>query len=85
MRSDIWRKQAEEDLKIYEARKQSLVNIPDQIKELEEKLTSIRSQSADSVSVKGGGGFRRVVIGPFSNRFRVRFPARSVVTNAASF
>lgn len=58
MRSDFWRKQAEEDLKIYEARKQSLVNIPDQIKELEEKLTSIRSQSADSVSVKGGGGCR---------------------------
>ena len=58
MRSDIWRKQAEEDLKIYEARKQSLVNIPDQIKELEEKLTSIRSQAPDRVSVKGGGGCR---------------------------
>lgn len=58
MRNDIWRKQAESDLKIYEASKQALINIPDQIKELEEKLTSIRSQSADSVSVKGGGGGR---------------------------
>lgn len=58
MRNDIWRKQAESDLKIYEASKQALINIPDQIKELEEKLTSIRSQSADSVSVKGGGGSR---------------------------
>lgn len=43
---------------MYEAKKQALINIPDQIKELEEKLTSIRSQSADSVSVKGGGGSR---------------------------
>ena len=58
MRNDIWRKQAESDLKIYEASKQALINIPDQIKELEEKLTSIRSQSADNVSVKGGGGSR---------------------------
>ena len=58
MRNDIWRKQAESDLKIYEASKPALINIPDQIKELEEKLTSIRSQSADSVSVKGGGGSR---------------------------
>lgn len=56
MRNDIWRKQAEEDLRIYEARRRSLTNIPDQIKELEEKLTSIRSQTADSVCVKGGGG-----------------------------
>lgn len=42
------------ELEMYEARKQSLINIPDQIKELEEKLTSIRSQSTDSISVKGG-------------------------------
>lgn len=41
---------------MYKARKQALINIPDQIKELEEKMASIRSQSADSVSVKGGGG-----------------------------
>ena len=43
------------ELEIYEARKQALINIPDQIRELEEKMTSIRSQTADSVSVKGGG------------------------------
>lgn len=43
---------------MYEAKKQALINIPDQIKELEEKLTSIRGQSADSISVKGGGGSR---------------------------
>lgn len=58
MRNDIWRKQAESDLKIYEASKQALINIPDQIKELEEKMSSIRSQTADSVSVKGRGGSR---------------------------
>lgn len=44
------------ELEMYEARKQALINIPDQIRELEEKMTSIRSQTADSVSVKGGGG-----------------------------
>ena len=58
MRNDIWRRQAEDDLREYEARKKSLENIPDQIRELEEKMTSIRSQNADSVSVKGGGGSR---------------------------
>lgn len=58
MRNDIWKKQAEADLKIYEASKQALINIPDQIKELEEKMASIRSQTADSVSIKGGGGSR---------------------------
>lgn len=58
MRNDIWRRQAEDDLRDYEAKKKSLENIPDQIKELEEKLTGIRSQAADSVSVKGGGGSR---------------------------
>lgn len=58
MRNDIWKRQAEDDLKDYEAKKKSLENIPDQIRELEEKLTSIRSQTADSVSVKGGGGNR---------------------------
>lgn len=42
------------ELEMYEARKQSLINIPDQIKELEERLVSIRSAGADSVSVKGG-------------------------------
>ena len=46
------------ELEMFEARKQSLINIPDQIRELEEKLTSIRSQTADSVSVKGGSGSR---------------------------
>lgn len=56
MGRNIWKDQAINDLSIYEAKKQSLINIPDQIRELEERLTSIRSQTADSVSVKGGGG-----------------------------
>lgn len=58
MRNDIWRRQAEDDLSKYEAKKKSLENIPDQIRELEERMTSIRSQVTDSVSVKGGGGGR---------------------------
>ena len=58
MRNDIWRRQAEDDLREYEAKKKSLENIPDQIRELEERMTSIRSQTADSVSVKGGVGSR---------------------------
>lgn len=46
------------ELEMYEARKQALINIPDQIKELEEKLASIRVQSTDSISVKGCSGSR---------------------------
>lgn len=56
MARNIWRDQAINDLNNYEAKKQSLINIPDQIRELEEKMASIRSQAAESVSVKGSGG-----------------------------
>ncbi|MBQ8797213.1 MAG: hypothetical protein IJZ56_03345 [Oscillospiraceae bacterium] len=58
MYNDIWKRQAINDLEMYGAKKRALINIPAQIKELEEKLISIRSQTADSVSVKGGGGSR---------------------------
>lgn len=53
---DIWKDQAINELELYNARVQALRSIPDQIAELEASLTSIRSPSADNVSVKGGGG-----------------------------
>lgn len=55
---DIWRDQAIEELQLYNAKKQALVNIPQQIAELESSIASVRSPSADIVSVRGGGGKR---------------------------
>lgn len=53
---DIWKDQAINELELYRARLNSLKSIPEQIAELEESLTSIRSPAADRVSVRGGGG-----------------------------
>lgn len=53
---DIWRDHAINELELYNARLNSLSSISEQIAELEESLTSIRSPAADSVSVRGGGG-----------------------------
>lgn len=55
---DIWKKQAMNELEMLEPRKQALINIPDQIRELEEKLVTIRGQTSDSACVSGGGGRR---------------------------
>ena len=55
---DIWKKQAINELEMFEARKQALINIPSQIEELKARMTSIRSVTVDSVSVKGGGANR---------------------------
>ena len=55
---DIWRMQAVNDLQTFNAKKESLVNIPEQIAELEAKVTAIRSVTADSTPVKGGGSGR---------------------------
>lgn len=59
---DIWRMQAVNDLQSYNAKKASLVNIPEQIAELEARVTAIRSVTADSVSVKGGGSGREYML-----------------------
>lgn len=53
---EIWKKQAMNELEMHEARKASIENITDQLRELEAEMTSIRSPGADSVSVRGGGG-----------------------------
>lgn len=53
---DIWKMQAINDLEVLESKKQAISNIPGEIRELEAKMSGIRSQTADSVSVKGGGG-----------------------------
>lgn len=53
---DIWKDQAINELELYNARLNSLRSIAEQIEELEESMTSIRSPAADNVSVRGGGG-----------------------------
>ena len=51
---DIWKKQAINELEMYEAKIQAQANISDQIRELEAALTSIRSPGADSECVRVG-------------------------------
>lgn len=53
-----WKFEAIEKLKQYEAKKQSLTSIPDEIARLESAMQSIRSATADGKPVKGGGSGR---------------------------
>lgn len=52
---DIWKKQAINELEMYEANIQAQANIADQIRELEAALTSIRSPGADAECIRVGG------------------------------
>ena len=54
--------QAVNDLQSLNAKKVALVNIPEQIAELEAKVTSIRSAVADGTPVKGGGSGREQML-----------------------
>lgn len=56
--AEIWKSKAKELLEDHEAKKQSLVNIPERIRELEENLARIRCSKTDSVRVKSSGGSR---------------------------
>ena len=53
-----WKFEAIEKLKQYEAKKQSLASIPEEIARLESEMQSIRSATADGTPVKGGGSGR---------------------------
>ena len=53
-----WKFEAIEKLKQYEAKKQSLTSIPDEIARLDSAMQSIRSATADGKPVKGGGSGR---------------------------
>ena len=50
-----WKSEAMEKLRLYEAKKQSLRSIPEEIKRLESTMKSIRSAAADGTPVSGGG------------------------------
>ena len=53
-----WKFEAVEKLRQYEAKKQSLKSIPEEIKRLESAMRSIRSATADGTPVSGGGSGR---------------------------
>lgn len=53
-----WKHEAIENLKDYSAKKASIQNLTDEIKELTAKRGSIRSATSDGVAVKGGGSGR---------------------------
>ena len=50
-----WQKEAENDLRNYNNRKEALENIKERIRSKKEKIQSIRSASCDSTPVQGGG------------------------------
>lgn len=54
-----WKKISIERLRDYEARKQSLESIAEQIKTLEMNLTAIRSARTDGIPIRGGNGNKR--------------------------
>ncbi len=53
-----WKFEAIDKLKGYEAHKQSLASIPEEIRRLNVALTAIRSATTDSIPVSGGGSTR---------------------------
>lgn len=53
-----WKSEAVEKLRLYEAKKRSLQNIPEEIKRLESAMKGIRSATADGTPVSGGGSGR---------------------------
>lgn len=70
---DIWRMQAINDLQTFNAKKESLKNIPEQIAELEAKYTAIRSSTADGTPVKGGrSGREGMLLNNITERDRLK-------------
>ena len=57
-----WKKISIERLRDYEARKQALESIPEQIKTLELNLTSIRSAQTDGIPIRAGGNRREEML-----------------------
>lgn len=53
-----WKREAMEKLKRYNAMKQSLHSIPEEITRLESEMQSIRSATSDGTPVTGGGSGR---------------------------
>lgn len=53
-----WKYEAIDKLKKYEAKKNSLKSIPEEIQSLESQMHAIRSASADGNPVRGGGNGR---------------------------
>lgn len=65
----IWKHEAMEKLKQYEARRQAMNNIPAEIKRLELDMQSIRSADPNSPPVKGGGaGWEDVMLNNIAHR-----------------
>lgn len=50
-----WRTEAIDKLSQYEAKRQALESIPEQIAEIDKAMTAIRSARTDGIPVKGGG------------------------------
>lgn len=57
-----WKKISIDRLRDYEARKQALESIPEQIKTLEANLTSIRSAQTDGIPIRTGGNRREEIL-----------------------
>ena len=57
-----WKREAIDKLRGYEAKKQALENIPDELQRLESSSTRIRSARTDAEPVSGGGSTREDVL-----------------------
>lgn len=53
-----WKSEAVEKLRMYEAKKRSLQNIPEELRRVKSAMKSIRSATADGAPVSGGGSGR---------------------------
>lgn len=64
-----WKREAADKLRKYQAKKESLRSIPEEIQMYEEMFNGIRSASADSTPVAGGGSTREdMLLSNITNR-----------------
>lgn len=73
-----WKDEAVEKLKRYGAMQKALENIPEEIHRLETDATALRSPSAETVSVKGGGRREDALINNLAERQELEWTFKQV-------
>lgn len=79
-----WKKEAIDKLRIYDARKNALTSIPQEIQRLEDAFSGIRSASADGTPVCGSGSGREdMLLSNIAHRDELRRSLRQAKTTVA--
>lgn len=81
-----WKREAIDKLRIYDARKNAITSIPQEIRRLEDEFSGIRSAAADGTPVCGSGsgsGMEDMLLSNIANRDELRRSLRQAKTTVA--